>query len=1217
MIKERAWPTKAMYMLLAAALAISLIIMVAPAQKASAAPDEVKAEWEMTDTPTIDGWVLAPESTIYDYALASEGDVAYAIVEAYDDTCGDKGEFVDYGYRLLKSDNGAATWTDLTDTLVDQLNDDGYNFTQLLQVATDWIDPDFLAVALMVDSYDNTAVHVYISTDGGDTFFDSDEVYDSTEHTSLVYVSDLAVSLPVSGVRNIGVGGVAYDGSAYYGVIFRATVTVSSEAVGKWVDTTSYDGWLDSEMVTDLIFSPNWPTDSTILAVTYGQSSTGPGPYDVYLQSGTWGKTTASSAWNADAGFAAAVAVKKGIGLPTFLIGMFNARAIAGVALPSDYDGTNSALRYAWVWVNYYNASDVPTGEIFMILNSAATSINQQLPGMPWLTNVSYLGTHAQGTALAGVLGDGTGDFVDCCVGVQVYHNNSVANMNICCIPWEPACKLPSGRAGMAVSYVDANNAGTAKPDKAYAVALYGIPYRDNDGLEYGPYDESAWSVSVDHNHLVWNQLSLIDTYIDYISDVAVSPDCNKMMLVTVNIHKVCVEYENDYCDCDSVWLKATNLPEDEEYSGYWIRTWFGQLTGDNSDDFPWVTERGLLRLPPASQETNGDTVYLLDRMTGTIYYNDMETWDCWTKGASSIDNIVDLAVLDEATIYALGSDGDVAMSDDHGKAVSWTDPVDSELDNGWTIAVHGNNATDVLVGGQDADVSYSDDGGETFTALDDVLSTNAEDVHVTVAFDTYFDTNDIVYAALANAGDSNNGIFSTTVPDSEGWTDLGANGEFNYTGLVVSYLGGNPFTSADAGGVIYASYYTWEDNCDCPGCEELVGTDSEVVDGDCYCWDSGVARSLTPITEAAVCPTCEQSLWDYLTWGLDESVQFIMAPQALKVCGCTDASTDTKLFAIDGPKDDDACGYYDMCAGEEGTVWTFEDCYAKKAVELVSPANDFVVGTSSCGCCNVPFTLKWDRLCDACCYEIQFALDEDFTQPYYPEMLGDSQYVPDFECYCPGEEVGPAAAVNPSAFLGCFFQPETTYYWRVRTTQAATGQEIHSWWSDPQSFRVAPTAATGAIDLVAPVVGATDVGIKNVGFSWNTLATVDSYDWTLSPNADLSSPLGTKTGLTGTATTYTGTPLTYGTTYYWQVKAYNEGALISTSPIGTFTTTPHGAFCSAIDGACFDTQAALDAHNADLQKPAGTPFWVWVVIGIGAVLVIVVIVLIFRTRRV
>ena len=50
----------------------------------------------------------------------------------------------------------------------------------------------------------------------------------------------------------------------------------------------------------------------------------------------------------------------------------------------------------------------------------------------------------------------------------------------------------------------------------------------------YSDYEEGAWSVSFDDGD-TWNQLSLIDTYIHYLSDVAVSPDCNKMFLVSVN----------------------------------------------------------------------------------------------------------------------------------------------------------------------------------------------------------------------------------------------------------------------------------------------------------------------------------------------------------------------------------------------------------------------------------------------------------------------------------------------------------------------------------------------------------------------------------------------------------------------------------------------------------------------------------------------------------
>jgi hypothetical protein len=261
-----------------------------------------------------------------------------------------------------------------------------------------------------------------------------------------------------------------------------------------------------------------------------------------------------------------------------------------------------------------------------------------------------------------------------------------------------------------------------------------------------------------------------------------------------------------------------------------------------------------------------------------------------------------------------------------------------------------------------------------------------------------------------------------------------------------------------------------------------------------------------------------------------------------------------------------------------------------------------------------VPFFVKWDRLCDACCYEIQFALDADFTElvEIGGQALGPQVQVNgvNYAWYCP------IAPTTPSALLGSYFMPETTYYFRIRTVEAETDQDIKSWWSEAQSFTVAPTAASADIQLVSPAPGALNQPTKNVGFSWDILATADAFDWVLSKNADLSAPVQSKTGLTGTATTYSGT-LDYGTTYFWQVTAYNDGAAISASSVGTFTTAPTGAFCCPIDGLCFDTQAALQAHNADVHAQPMTPYWVWVVIAIGAVLVIVVIVLIFRTRRV
>jgi hypothetical protein len=279
------------------------------------------------------------------------------------------------------------------------------------------------------------------------------------------------------------------------------------------------------------------------------------------------------------------------------------------------------------------------------------------------------------------------------------------------------------------------------------------------------------------------------------------------------------------------------------------------------------------------------------------------------------------------------------------------------------------------------------------------------------------------------------------------------------------------------------------------------------------------------------------------------------------------------------------------MCENEYGSVWTFEDCYAKKAPEITFPAEGEVIPADACECANAAFTVLWDTLCDACSFDIEFALDEDFTQPvqvlYHRDFDFDSGY------HLP-EQDEPSFFV-PGGYDGAL-SAETTYYVRVRAADAATGQYIHSWWSDPVSFTIAPTASAGAIELVAPVPGALDQPVQNVGFSWNLQATADAFDWVLSGNADLSSPLDSKTGLTSTAAGYMGT-LDYSTTYYWQVTAYNEGSMVATSAIGTFTTM-------------------AEPEEPYVPPEPGTPMWVWIVIAIGAVLVIVVIVLIFRTRK-
>jgi len=1151
MTKERAWPARAMYILIAAALAISLILTGAINRQVSANPG--LSEWTRVNTPTTDDFLLTPASDIIDYAVADGGEVAYAVWENIS---------LAGTFYLLKSEDGAATWDDISDALEDV--DEGNTIGDMYLVATDGVDSDFVAVALN----EAGALQVYISDDGGDTFEDT-----GLDGTFIAY--ELEVSPEVAGERNLAIGGQS-GGTA---VLYRSTAT--GDSASSWEDATTYGtDWQAGAAVVDIKFAPSWSADWTVLVATVTDGA----PDVLYLQFGSWGT---SEGWNLDSILAIdPVAVVSSANVPTLsdipwgMLGRFT----AGITLPMDYSGRNSDKRYVWVNVNYYDAGN-SVGKIFRVKNKSVMAVNQQIDGTPWLTNVHYLGYIAEGKAIAGLLGSGDSNvnngYTLCCEGVDVYRNMQITNMDICCLPWEEACKPPTGTYAMEVVYVSA--------DKAYAVALVS----QNDGRS--EYDEGAWSVSFDDGD-VWNQLSLVDTFIHYFSDFAVSPDCNKHWVVSVNTDMGCF--------CDSVWLYGDELPEEgySEYSDHWIRVWCGSL------DENW----GMLRLNP--EETTGDTVYLVDEGTDNVYWNELEGLACWDFGSASVDEIVDLAVLDKETIFALDYDGDVAMSDDF--AIGWHEEVDGEVEYGYTIAVWGDNTTHVLVGGRGGEVSYSDDGGETFTALEDIDV--GSDSKVTVAFDTYFDTNDTIYAAVEawdwDAQLKFGGIYSWVIGESEDWTDLKAEPtesqlglpldtvgdaadddyvEVAFTGIVVDRPG-NPYTSPENGGVIYASYY---------GYVAVNATDGY--------WLTGVARSLE--REVTVCTTC--LMWDFLWEGLTADIEpwngvwgpyypegFEATTDALKICGCLDPTSNTKLFAIDAWWD------YDFEDNDFGSVWTFEDCYAKKAPETVTPE----VKADPCSCFSAPFTLTWDPLCDACVYEIQFALDEDFTMPVKVNNEGSpaTDYI---ISGITGDSPSFSVLGGQDGGLSC----ETTYHWRVRASEAATGQVIHSWWTVGESFTVPPSILASQIELVAPAPGALNVPPKNPGFSWDLLAEANSFNWVLSKNADLSAPVSTKTGLTESATTHSGT-LDYGTTYYWQVTAYKDDSIVGVSAIGTFTTAPTGAFCCPIDGLCFDTQAALQAHNADAHPAVpATPVWVWVVIAIGAVLVIVVIVLIFRTRRV
>jgi len=1134
-------PTRTMYIVLALVLVIGLAgIAMVPSQA-----DAGTTNWTKVGTPSETDNVLLPGSDIYDMAVGPDGETIYAVGSApedYDSNGEPDGPTVP---KLWKSTDGGATWSDKTSKVIDALDAveafDGYLNYDISFVAVAPDDGDLVAIAgnIMLVPDPTQAQAIALISDNGATSFSNTGLEESAVPGDFSWCVD--VSKDVSGTcpfeRYIAIGTTNYELDEGKGFILELGGLFSSWKEAS--DSVAYPGWQDNTIwVNSLTFSPNFQTDKTLVISSTYWAGNGDPANSTQLQMLKW--SSGEKAWNGVAGFA---------GYPLKVDGLIG---LSDIALPDDFMGGSSASRVVYMtvsgidWMEYLDkiTTGLPIGPVshVYIVEGASVSVPVGPGGNPLLWSIDVSGTSDDAKCMVGEMRQphsvtataidisNFGDFMfsfdaqltrpmPCCTGVGVWYTT---NIDPCCPDWNKARKSPTGQGFAIVSY-------TPDGDKAYTVT-------SGTGN-----DESAFSVSLDEG-MSWNQIGLIDTWISWLDDVMVSPDCNTKYVVSINAVARCENPDESRATCDSVWRIQT---EADDYAGVWQRVWCGDLVGDGN------AGHGLLRLIPGDDE--GKTIWLADAYLEWRHGEESNRmWSSgnsgqWWDSVTASSDIMDFALDTDETIYVLSPDGNVAKSTDDGW--NWTPSVATKTTDAHTILVKGDY---VLVGGWYSKVSYSDDAGGSFSALGSPFYGAAH-----VAFDTYFDENDTIYAAV---GYGDNGIYRWVIGSSESWTNLNAE-DFNYTGIALELSqDGNPLTSAANGGVLYASY-TWSSL------------------SSAY---SGVARNLTPAAERC----CGSWSWDYLECGLSEDEEeFETEPSSLRLCGCLTPSTNTHLFAIDW-------GDYNMSDGKNGTVWTWEDCFAKAAPELMMPDDGSMIPADPCACTNGEMVLKWERQCNACSYDIQVAKDEGFEV-----VVLDSSDFGASGHYYPPSGADPSAVIEPTQ-LEC----SRTYYWRVRVADAEPcDQVVHSFWSEARSFTV--EAGPGAdIQLTSPDNGTSNVPVSGVGFTWTAVSGADSYNFVLSASSDLSSPVESQTGLTGTALTYSGS-LDNDATYYWQVEAMKDGGSISTSATSTFRTAP--------------VPPETPTPTPTPTPEPTTPAWVWVLIGIGAVLVIVVIVLIFRTRRV
>jgi hypothetical protein len=168
-------------------------------------------------------------------------------------------------------------------------------------------------------------------------------------------------------------------------------------------------------------------------------------------------------------------------------------------------------------------------------------------------------------------------------------------------------------------------------------------------------------------------------------------------------------------------------------------------------------------------------------------------------------------------------------------------------------------------------------------------------------------------------------------------------------------------------------------------------------------------------------------------------------------------------------------------------------------------------------------------------------------------------------------------------------------------------------------------TIALASSTWIAPAAGAKDVA-QTPELQWGPVEGATGYELVIDDGKTIS--------LTDSSYTLP-KALEYGSTHTWKVRAVannTAGNWVSgiftvkaAPPVVVTPTTPPPApkYFDANSGQYFDTQAQLDAFQAQWKinhptpEPPSTPAYIWIIIVIAAILVIAMIVLIVRTRRV
>jgi len=1038
-----------------------------------------KLIWSIVDTPSGEGNVIVSLSEINAIALGYDDETFYTVDTA--------------NSEVYKSTDGGVTWND---DLTANLTADGASLPAWnIAVAPD--DVSFVVAITDGDGAPNGPKQVFVSTNGGDR-------WDDTGFPALLageYISCVDISLEYSdGKRDIAVGTRDGTGSGKVWVL-KAGITAPN--------------WVDQGLPGDIValkFSPTYDGDLAIVAI----SATAAG---ISLNLGIRDIVANTTTWNSPVNYPVTIVDTNYVGSSP----KANEIISADLELPSDFSAADPGnLR------RYYVSTDVDTtavGVQFGVYRINDTEVYRITPPMTGkisatgrISSLAYYGTYDDGKLLAG----------------EVEADNSLGIVDVwrCSDPiadtpsWRKSDALKSPTGGGNSGYANAQVAWSPDGDRAYcgtssanltAAANWPFDYLTGSAL-----DESAFSISPyppSYEDLldragktkdtdvgnIWNQLSLIDTEISFLSDVAVlevsedSEGNSVLYLASISDNTTVTQ------NFDSIW-RSTSDPLGD--------TWERILCTASTNDGIAPDDGIILRVKPRTYEEEdiSEVIVFADRLSNDVRYSPDEgqSWQVLSPGVDVA--VTDLALAGDDVMYIL-DDAYVRRGSKSDTNWTWQAKIDTYLDSGHTIATPLKNPEGedeeeedwVIVGDERGRVAYADFSRVPVKFEPPPLERIAVPVigYMHVIADDKFEQNKIIYAAINDITGTSGKIYRWVIDESTDWDELEPPNSAFY-GL------------AQRNDVLYG---VWNTAATPP--------------------PPGVDRTIYP---RAIVPPATNLEWDDLTEGLTLGVAFTREPSSLKIS----SNGDNNLWTIDNDNRD-----YDW-ANKIGCLWAYTDTVAKVGPWTTSPPSDDIIPSDPVSGRANEIDFRWRQLSYVGAYELQLAKDDEFSL----RVLCSDNITPADPlapaCYFPASGLVPTPASEIASWgnLECGH----TYYWRVRGRRATTGEEIRSPWSATMYFTV-KTGLPVVTEHLGPILLKPSNGARCVSpspaFSWSPMFGSTRYEFVLAKDAALTQVIA-RAIVPSTAYEYDG-KLDWNTAYFWRVRAV-EPVLGEPGPVANFT---------------------------------------------------------------